>query len=484
MKVLSKAPAESARRPSPTWRAIAVLTLVLALALAVIAVRHQQMADRPIGEGELFLDDAMQAEQLMASTYGMGMGSDEAVRHVRNQLTTEAVSITNPDGSISSSTSNSLVGTSIENGLLQFGHFDRRFVAVAFPLTVPLELDGVVEWSAGDVLYHSLQPLDDGSSLVLSYDISELFERRARAAGIRSTTVQLLGLALLAALCGAGLLIARSRAARKYEQLILEADFLRTRSTDLQRHNTELDEALALSEETNRVRGEFVLMINHELRTPLTGVVTGAELLVADVGMDSTDREQLLSDVVTDGRRLEEIIAQMLAVARIENRGMNFELSEIGSDQLSAELSRRLPDAEFDSQCPDVTLRTDVETLSQIVSSLIDNARTHGAQRVWVEYLAELPFHPMERVGSKPMDAFHLAIHDDGPGIDPEFLPRAFQKFEKNSPTSGTGLGLYMVSVMVKALGASLDVTTGPDGTTMALALPIVPAVLSSGVEL
>ena len=47
--------------------------------------------------------------------------------------------------------------------------------------------------------------------------------------------------------------------------------------------------ALQAEQETNRIRSEFVLMINHELRTPLTSVVTGAELLNVD-GLDEGDR--------------------------------------------------------------------------------------------------------------------------------------------------------------------------------------------------
>ena len=82
----------------------------------------------------------------------------------------------------------------------------------------------------------------------------------------------------------------------------------------------------------------------------------------------------------------------------------------------------------------------------------------------------------MQEVGSRPVDAVYLLIRDDRPGIDEEFLPRAFQKFEKHSRRSGTGLGLYIVSVMVKALGTSLSVSTGSSGTTMAVALPTAPA--------
>ena len=54
--------------------------------------------------------------------------------------------------------------------------------------------------------------------------------------------------------------------------------------TDQKNIEEQLVKALEAEQETNRIRSEFVLMINHELRTPLTSVVTGAELLANDLG--------------------------------------------------------------------------------------------------------------------------------------------------------------------------------------------------------
>ena len=87
-----------------------------------------------------------------------------------------------------------------------------------------------------------------------------------------------------------------------------------------------LVKALATEKETNRIRSEFVLMINHELRTPLTSVVSGAEVL-AEFGLPEDDRQMIIADMLRDGRRLDGLISQMLTVARIENSGLNFSLT-------------------------------------------------------------------------------------------------------------------------------------------------------------
>jgi signal transduction histidine kinase len=64
-------------------------------------------------------------------------------------------------------------------------------------------------------------------------------------------------------------------------------------------------------------------------------------------------------------------------------------------------------------------------------------------------------------------------VEDDGPGIDHPFLPRAFEKFEKSSFSAGTGLGLYVARLMVEAIEGAILVTTGPNGTTMTVAVPL-----------
>jgi signal transduction histidine kinase len=484
-------PSGLSRRVSWVWTAAAALSLLGAVALPSAAAAYQFRVTRPQGEGELFRHEAALAGTMLSRAEGEGTALEQAVRHIRNDLRVEAVGVVDPAGSYLASTSPSLVGSSLRPpflaSLLQGGDFG----AVAASLDTPLLIDGVQEWAEGDSLYLVLQPLDSGGALVISYDVSELLHRRAAQLGIRPLTIQLAAAGVFLLLAGIFLLVARAGARRRVAEAEREAQLIEARSRELEHHNRELDEAreaaeeaLALAEETNRIRSEFVLMINHELRTPLTAVVTGAEVLLDDEGLLPQDRHQVLGDMVRDGRRLQELISQMLTVARIENRGLGYRLREVPVREVLRRLEGMRVEAVWDGEgrLPEaagahgILLKSDPDPLAQLIVSLTDNAFTHGATQVSVRVVAELPFTPLLEVGLSPAAALYFLVEDDGPGIDPRFLPRMFEKFEKHGRSSGTGLGLYLARLMVEAIEGAIAVTTGPKGTTMAVAVPLVGA--------
>jgi signal transduction histidine kinase len=178
--------------------------------------------------------------------------------------------------------------------------------------------------------------------------------------------------------------------------------------------------------------------------------------------------------MVADGSRLQEIIDQILAVARIENRGLSYELTEVPISEMAQALSMAQPAAhsEIDVDAFAGTVQTDVGALCLVVGSLVDNAFTHGASSVAVGCAAAPQVHPQIEVGDRPASAIYVTVADNGPGIDHEFLPRIFEKFEKSSFSSGTGLGLYMARMIVEALEGSLAVETSPGGTTFQISIP------------
>ena len=468
------------------WLAAVGTCCVLAVGLIGTAVVSQRAADKPVGEGELFLNESKSASADLMRMLEGGVSDHDAVRHLRNNLTIEAAAVVDRDGAFIASTSRNLIGTPLSNGFLGFGLGRGRLTAVAGPIDRPLSIDGVTEWETGDVLYQVLVPVaDDGQALVLYYDISELLARRAREGGIRTATLQLLAIAAFFLLMALVLIVGRSRVRARYQQLAIEGEFLRKQSVALEVHNTELDEArrraeraLALAEEKVRIRGEFVLMINHELRTPLTSVVTGAELLRSGE-LEPAEAVQIIDDMVHDGSRLQTLIGQLLAVARIENRGFDFELSERPLTEVCETIETATPRLSI-GPAPDsnpeevlaVRLRTEPETLAQIVASLSDNAVTHGATEVFATCSTSLGFSPDLEVGERPSPAAFITVIDNGPGIDHEFLPTAFEKWEKDSFSSGTGLGLYVVRMMAEAIQGSISVSTSPEGTSMAIAVP------------
>jgi len=472
-------------RPSHWWITLAAVFVVLSLAVAVATVVHHSNASRPIGEGQLFLSDARAGMEQVTEDVSAGMAPEDAVRHTRNMLRIEGVALVDAGGTITAATSDPLVGGMVDSPVLLDALDSGRFGAVAAPIDQDLEIDGVPEWRRGDALYLALLPgVDGASSLLLYYDISELLARRAGALGIQTETLQLAAVAILFAIAALAVMIGRSHSIQRYREMTLEAEFLRKESESLQVHNVELDlarrnaeSALALAEEKNRIRAEFVLMINHELRTPLTSVVTGAELLLM-ADPDGADRYEILEALVHDGRRLQTMIDQLLAVARVENRGLSFAPQPVkfskACDAVALAHSRVVSSHSPDCHPADTdpTVLTDLQTLRNLTSSLADNAFTHGARNVRIHCSTNEVHEPHIIVGTVPEPAVYISISDDGPGIRPEFLPRAFEKFEKDSRSSGTGLGLYMARLMAEAMGASLLVWTSSEGTTFTIALP------------
>ncbi|HEX6287000.1 MAG TPA: histidine kinase dimerization/phospho-acceptor domain-containing protein, partial [Acidimicrobiia bacterium] len=310
----------TSRPPSAWWLVVTVITWALAGGCLVAAIVHQDSATAPIGEGEVFVDDAATASALISESSSL----DQGVRRARNSLAVEAVSVVASDGRVLASTSTTLDDAVITNPLLVYGLADGRFTALANPIAYRIEIDGVEEWPRDSILYEVLAPrADDETSVLLHYDVSELLSRRTRPGEIQPLTIQLLALGGVFALLGTAVFVGQTRAARRHREMSIESELLREQSRQLEEANTELAEArrraeraLALAEEKMRIRSEFVLMINHELRTPLTSVVTGAELM-QDGSLGEDDRQELIDSMIAHGRRLNEIIDQILAVARI-----------------------------------------------------------------------------------------------------------------------------------------------------------------------
>ena len=468
-------------RASPLWTATSALAAVLALVVGGWALFDQYMASRPVGEGELFLTEVSGAAEHYSTMASLGQDPAVMVRSIRNDLGVEAVSVIGPNGSFEASTSNNRLGLALE-GFLHNAFEEGSFAAIAQPISEPIELDGVQQWEAGEVVYRVITPLEDDNALLVEYDISALLVRRARQSAVQPLNLAAGAFSIVLLAGAALLLIGRQGAQRRAVQSAVERRYLEESSAELAKHNQELEiartraeRALALAEETNRVRSEFVLMINHELRTPLTSVVTGTELLASTwEQLDTEDRMRILNDVVSDGRRLKDLITQMLIVARIENRSLQYQLRPVSGDALRSRLQAMSPRTGLwhaDVRIP--SLLTDVDTLCALLVSLSDNARTHGATVVEIAPCEGLPFEPMVEVGTRPAAGTYFLIRDDGPGIEPEFIPHIFEKFEKRGNASGTGLGLYLAKIMVEGIDGSISVETGPSGTTMAVGVPL-----------
>ena len=220
---------------------------------------------------------------------------------------------------------------------------------------------------------------------------------------------------------------------------------------------------------------EFVATVSHELRTPLAVIRSAAENL-ADGVVNDEQRIRRYGEVMrTEGRRLTEMVEQILEFAGIQSGQRGFALRPVALEPLMRDIlasSSSLIDGagltvEVDLPTDLPLVLGDEPALRRVFQNLIDNAIKYGASGKWL------------KIGARASGTDVLvSVADRGIGIDPAEQSRIFEPFYRAADVvaaqmQGAGLGLSLVQRIVSAHGGSVTVKSTPkNGSEFIVHLP------------
>jgi two-component system, OmpR family, sensor kinase len=236
-----------------------------------------------------------------------------------------------------------------------------------------------------------------------------------------------------------------------------------------------IDEALSARHRSEQQVRQFVADASHELRTPLATIHGYAELSRRHLsGRGADDAAALLlalGKVETEADRMSELVGDLLLLARLDSgRPLAREDVDLTRLLLEAVADARVlaPGHKWQLVLPDepVTVVGDDARLHQVITNLLNNARSHTPAGTTVTVTASCDEH-----------AVTVAVHDDGPGLPPELVDEAFDRFTRGDSSrtrasGGAGLGLSLVSAIAEAHGGSASVDSAPGDTTFTVTLP------------
>jgi PAS domain S-box-containing protein len=258
-----------------------------------------------------------------------------------------------------------------------------------------------------------------------------------------------------------GAVTVSSRRKNRYDTADLELAQLFARRVALAIENAQLHTAAI---EANRAKDEFLATVSHELRTPMTATLGWVRMLT----LGSLDEEtmQLAMDSIDRSTRAQaRLIEDILDVSSIISGKFRLEVGPVDLRAVITNIIETLRPAATAKQIDiDVALdltplvQGDVNRLQQVVWNLLSNA---------------IKFVPRGgHIAVRLTQADHAAriiVSDDGPGIDPAFLPHVFERFRQADSGSarahsGLGLGLAIVRHLAELHGGSATVESDGNG--------------------
>jgi signal transduction histidine kinase len=245
----------------------------------------------------------------------------------------------------------------------------------------------------------------------------------------------------------------------------------------------ELEHAHGSLQATLDVQRRFVGDASHELRTPVTAIRTNAEFLRRAPDAREEDRSEALADVLIEVQRMEQLVGDLLALARLESTEPPVH-SPLRLDHLLIDVQRdgvrSAPEGVEVSleRTSELWVSGEREDLRRAIANLVENAVKYSRPGVGRRG-REGP----ERVilaCEKRGDTAVVTVRDTGIGIAREDLPFVFERFWRAPEvrgTPGSGLGLAITRWVAQSHGGSIQVrSVRGRGTTFLLRLPVVGA--------
>lgn len=212
-----------------------------------------------------------------------------------------------------------------------------------------------------------------------------------------------------------------------------------------------------------RIR-HFTADAAHELRTPLTIIVGETEVILRRE-RSAEEYRRALQIVQEESRGLAGLVDALLTLARAD-AGLLVPATEPVDLFLLAQKATQRAERLLEVQARSLKIglsgastlvRGDSMLLSRVLDNLLSNALRHARGQVRVE------------VHATPTGV-QASVVDNGPGIEPSFEPRLFQRFARADPArsgEGTGLGLVISRTIIEAHGGTLSYVRSPAGESV-----------------
>jgi K+-sensing histidine kinase KdpD len=224
--------------------------------------------------------------------------------------------------------------------------------------------------------------------------------------------------------------------------------------------------------EIDRLRSGLLAAVGHDLRTPLAGIKAAvSSLRQEDVPWTPDEEQELLVTIEASADRLEDLIANLLAMSRLQAGALSVHKQPVALDEVVPRALIGIPDHSVNVTVADdlPLVEADPGLLERVIANLVSNARRFAPEGQPVRVQAEAE----ERV-------VRLRVSDRGPGVPREEWTRIFQPFQRlgDRPTdgAGVGLGLAIARGFTEAMGGTLTPAETPGGgLTMTVTLPVAP---------
>lgn len=227
-------------------------------------------------------------------------------------------------------------------------------------------------------------------------------------------------------------------------------------------HYIEVAQDALVHMESERLRNSLLATLSHDLRTPLTVLVGLAESLAMSKPPLTTTQQELAESLHGEILRMSALVTNLLDMARIQSGGVHLNLQwqpfeevvgsalrasqpQLTHHRIETRLSRDLPLVQFDAML-----------IERVLCNLLENAAKYTPQGSHVVIAAEVSGQYLE-----------VSVFDNGPGLPIGREEAIFEKFtrgERESATTGVGLGLAICRAIVEAHGGAIRAGKSPEG--------------------
>ena len=233
---------------------------------------------------------------------------------------------------------------------------------------------------------------------------------------------------------------------------------------ELQAANDTLQQDIHRERELERQRSCFFAAASHELKTPIT--VLRGQLSGMLAGVDVyQDRDKYLAKSLAVTGRMEKLVQEMLTISRMEQPDFCVRLEPVSLTELVQDQLSQLEDLALQRRqelhcdlAASLMVQADKPLLERAVSNLLSNAFLYSPEQAQIRVLLK---------DSPPGPV--LEIENEGAFIPLQAQSHLFEAFyrveaSRSRETGGSGLGLYLVNMILERHGAQCRIENTPRG--------------------